>query len=240
MSVVDEQLDLWGVDLGARQREMLRIYVETLASYELANVVGTRQVERLWTDHLLDSLSCLLCGSVGRARSLIDVGSGAGLPGIPLHIASNFGRLCLLESTSKKVGFMTHALQELGISRAQVVDARAEEAGREGFCRESFEVATARAVAPLAVISEYCLPFVEVGGVFVAMKGNISSEEIASGKASAKKLGGDLEEILRVPLVEAVEQKERRLVVVRKLRETPGAYPRKVGMPKKEPLGAGD
>lgn len=240
MGVVDGQLDLWGVDLGSRQRERLGVYAETLALYELANVVGTRDVERLWVDHLLDSLSCLICASVGRARSLIDVGSGAGLPGIPLHIASNFGHLCLLESNSKKVKFMSHALQELEISGAQVVDARAEDAGREKFYRESFEVATARAVAPLAVISEYCMPFVEVGGVFVAMKGNISGEEIAGGKVAVKKLGGELEEILRVPFVEGVEQKERRLVVVRKVRETPGAYPRKVGMPKKDPLGAAD
>lgn len=238
MSTVDEQLDLWGVNLGSRQREMLGVYAGTLASYELANVVGTRDIERLWVDHLLDSLSCLLCESVGRARSLVDVGSGAGLPGIPLHIASDFRCLCLMESTSKKADFMNHALQELGISGAQVVDARAEEAGRGEFYRESFEVATARAVAPLDVISEYCLPFVAVGGVFVAMKGNVSGEEISGGEVAVKKLGGELEEILRVPLVSGLEQKERRLVVVRKVRETLGAYPRKVGVPKKEPLGS--
>lgn len=240
MSVVEEQLDLWEVNLGSRQREMLGIYAETLASYELANVVGTRDIERLWVDHLLDSLSCLICEGVGGARSLIDVGSGAGLPGIPLHIALNFGRLCLLESTSKKVDFMTHALQELGVSGVQIVDSRAEDAGREEFYRESFEVATARAVAPLAVVSEYCLPFVEVGGVFVAMKGSISGEEMAGGKAAVKRLGGELEEVLRVPFVQGVEQKERRLVAVRKVRETPGAYPRRVGVPKKDPLGAAD
>lgn len=237
MNVIDEQLSRWDINLGLGQREMLRVYAGTLASYELANVVGTRDAGRLWRDHLLDSLSCLLCESVRRAESLIDVGSGAGLPGIPLHVALNFRRLCLLESTSKKAEFMRCALEELGISGAEVADARAEEAGKKAYYRESFDVATARAVAPLAVISEYCLPFVEVGGVLVAMKGNVADDEVASGEIAARKLGGEVEEILRVPFVEGLEQKTRRLVVVRKVRETPGDYPRRVGVPKKEPLG---
>lgn len=237
MSTVDEQLDLWGVSLDFEQRELLRIYAEMLASYELANVVGTRDAGRLWIEHFLDSLSCLLCEEVGRAKSLIDVGSGAGLPGIPLHVACNFQRLCLLDSTSKKAGFVKYVLERLGIAGAEVVEMRAEDAGGQASHRESFEVSTARAVASLAVVSEYCLPFVAVGGTFVAMKGGLSAEELATGERAAKKLGGEVEEVLRVPFVESVEQKERRLVVVRKVHETPRAYPRKVGSPKKEPLG---
>lgn len=237
MSLIEEQLDLWGVNAGSVQMETLGIYAETLASYEKANVVGTRDVQRLWQEHLLDSLSCLLCDSVREGETFIDVGAGAGLPGIPLHIALNFRRLCLLEATSKKAEFMRHALGELGLSNAEVVDARAEDAAREASYRESFEVATVRALAPLAVISEYCLPFVERGGVFVAMKGSVAGEELASGEVAAKELGGEIEEILRVPFVHGIEQKERSLVVVRKARETPEAYPRKVGIPKKDPLG---
>lgn len=222
---------------GSVQMDLLGVYAETLASYEKANVVGTRDVQRLWQEHLLDSLSCLLCDSVREGETLIDVGSGAGLPGIPLHAALSFRRLCLLEATSKKAEFMRHALEGLGLSNAEVVDARAEDTAIDSSYREAFEVATARALAPLAVISEYCLPFVERGGVFVAMKGDVAGEELASGEAAAKELGGEIEEILRVPFVHGMEQKGRSLVVVRKVRETPGAYPRKVGIPKKEPLG---
>lgn len=228
---------MWGVSLRDDQWEKLEAYAGVLSSYERANVVGTRESDRLWVEHLLDSLSCLLHTPLWKARSLIDVGSGGGLPGIPLHVALGLQRLCLLESTGKKVEFLGHAVHELGLEGVEAVNGRAEEIARGSGYRGEFDAVTVRAVAPLDVILEYGLPFLREGGDFLAMKGALKNEEIRSGERAAAALGGELKEVMQVSFSEKVGHKERRLVIVRKTGETPQDYPRRVGTPAKAPLG---
>lgn len=232
-----KQLESWGVTLEQEDVCRLALYVEELAGYDKANVVGTRDGVRLWMDHVLDSLSCLLYEPLKAVDSLVDVGSGAGMPGIPLHVAVDFRRVCLLESTGKKAEFMKNVLGRVGGTGAEVANLRAEEAGRAGDYRENFEAVTARAVAPLNVISEYCLPLLAPGGVMIAMKGRVSSDERELGSEAVEELGGEIEKIIKVPLLPELEPKERHLVVIKKACYTPSPYPRKPGTPKKHPLG---
>lgn len=236
--VFGAQLDLWGVFLNQESLEDLGFYTEELAAYDRANVVGTRERERLWLDHVLDSLSCLLYEPLGRVSSLIDIGSGGGMPGVPLHLASKPEKTCLLESTGKKAEFLRHLCSHLPLGGVEVAQGRAEDLGHDPGYREAFEAVTVRAVASLDVISEYCLPFLSRGGVMVAMKGRLEDGEWKAGKRAASILGASLERVIPVPFVQEREYRERNLVVVRKVEHTPEGYPRGAGTPRKKPLGA--
>jgi len=232
------QLEYWGVSLAGDGLETLASYAGWLASYEKANVVGTRDMERLWLEHVLDSLSCLLCEPLRSAQSLVDVGSGGGMPGIPLHIVLGFRRACLLEATGKKADFLDQASSGLRLEGLEIVNARAEELGSSEGYRERFEAATVRAVAPLPVISEYCLPLLAPGGAMIAMKARLDADELRAGEEAAEILGGELEEVLEVPFSPHVEPRDRRLILIRKVSGTPNRYPRRPGVPGKSPLGS--
>ena len=143
----------------------------------------------------------------------------------------------LIESNGKKTNFLQRVVDELALESVQIIKARAEDVGGEAGFREGYEIATARALAPLSVLVEYCLPFVKVGGHVIAMKGRSTEEEMDAGERAAKILGAEVGETIPVPFLEEVGLTERRLVVVKKLSETPGKYPRRAGMPKKRPLG---
>lgn len=235
---VERQLECWGVSLGGEALEAMGLYVHELASYEKANVIGTRDVDELWADHILDSLSCLLYKPLWEIDSLVDVGAGGGLPGLPLHFALGFERLCLLESVAKKVEFLRQVSIVVSSTGLEAANYRAEDFGRSPAHRASFEAATVRAVAPLDVLTEYCMPLLTPGGVMVAMKGRRDEEELEAGKRASVVLGGELEEVIRVPISPEMEQKERHLVIIRKVAPTSDRYPRKPGIPRKRPLGA--
>ncbi len=191
--------------------------------------------------HIVDSLTLLprLDREAGGRPRTIDVGTGAGLPGIPLAIARPGLPLLLLDSLAKRVGFLEAVLDELGRGpgepgeRVETCHGRAEDEARRRDLRESFDLAVARAVAPLPVLAELCLPFVRPGGCFVAMKGRAADEVAAAGPAFAR-LGGTLESA--EPFLLPGTDQVRTLVVVRKTAPTPAAYPRKAGRPEKEPL----
>lgn len=236
--VFERQLSLWEVTLGADRTKSLEAYARELGAYDKSNVVGTRDLNRLWFDHILDSLSCLLCKPISRASSLIDIGSGGGVPGVPLHLAISPARTCLLESTGKKAEFLRYVSSRIPLDGLEVAGVRAEELGHSLKYRDSFEAATVRAVASLPVISEYCLPFLGSGGVMVAMKGPLEAKELDAGQKAAEALGGALEQVIQVPFSEEIEYKDRNLVVVRKTRPTPERYPRAAGTPRKKPLGS--
>ncbi|WP_053058031.1 16S rRNA (guanine(527)-N(7))-methyltransferase RsmG [Rubrobacter aplysinae] len=236
VGVFEEQLAQWGVTLGQSEIEALTRYSQELATYEKANVVGTGELERIWLDHVLDSLSCLLYRPLTTLSSLIDVGSGGGMPGIPLHLALDLHRTCLLESTGKKAEFLRHVSESLSLEGVEVANVRAEEFGLRPGRRDSYEAATVRAVDSLSVISEYCLPFLEPGGAMVAMKGPLGAEERTAGERAAQVLAGELEAVIRVPFSADREHKERHLMIVRKTGPTPESYPRPTGTPHKRPL----
>lgn len=231
------QVSGWGMELSEFRIEELIRYARLLSGYDEANVVGEREEGALVLHHVLDSLSCVLVPEAVAARSLIDVGSGGGLPGIPLAIALPNTKITLLEATGKKARFLSLAVEELTLDNVEVVNGRAEEIG-SGEHRARYDVATSRAVASLGVVAEYCMPLLRVGGVAVAMKGDLSGEELETGKVAADQLGGRLREVLPVPLLPDLPDRRRSLGVLEKVEKTPEKYPRRPGLARKRPLGA--
>jgi len=198
-----------------------------------ARLTGATSLEELVTKHIVDCATLWLVEGV-EWDGWIDVGSGAGLPGLVLAVGRPEGQGTLLEATGKKADFLRQAVTALGLeARLQVVHGRAEEWGR-GPGRERYRVAVARAVAPARVLAEYLLPLVEVDGVAVMMKGPQAEAELAEAERALHVLGGRVERVHRLTLPE--DQGERRLVVVRKDRPTPEGYPRRAGLPAKRPL----
>ena len=236
-----EQLRLqsaeWRIRLDSAQLSSLSKYATLLAEYKLANVIGTKNFSTILLDHLVDSLSCLLVADLRKETSLIDVGTGGGLPGIPLSIARPDLRVALLEATEKKSCFLQHAQAVLGQGHLEVLRARAEDAGKEPQYRGTFALATARALATLPVVLEYCTPFVHVGGAIIAMKGHLLEQELRSGVEASYQLGIQLREVRKVEYSVESTQKQRRLVIFDKVEDTPAEFPRRVGLAKKRPLG---
>jgi 16S rRNA (guanine527-N7)-methyltransferase len=172
------------------------------------------------------------------AKKVGDVGSGGGLPGIPLAAALPGAEITLFEATGKKAAFLRYAAEELGLANVSVVNARVEESAREDDHRGAYEVCTVRALARLSVIAEYSLPLLRRGGNIVAMKGRVEVEERAEGERALETVGGRVSDEIEVHYLPGLEQGERRLVLLEKLKETPDAYPRQTGTPSRNPLGA--
>lgn len=218
---------------------MLVDYALILSGYDKANVIGTRHPDEILHRHILDSLSCLLFAPLRTADKAADVGSGGGLPGIPLAVVLPNTEVTLFESVRKKADFLRYAAEELRLGNVRVVNARIEEAAREEAHRGSYDVCVVRALARLSVVAEYSLPLLRRGGVVISMKGREDEDEKVEGERASHLLGGRLSEEITVHHVSGLEQRERRLVVVEKIGETPQTYPRKPGMPAKAPLGRG-
>ncbi len=237
-----EQLTLqcseWGLDLDPLCLPLLASYAESLANYSLANVIGTKDVEQIISEHILDSLSCLKVSRLGIAGSLVDVGTGGGLPGVPLAIARPALSVTLLEAAEKKARFLEEVNTQLELKNVKVLQVRAEDLGRMSEYRHTFDLATARALAALPVVVEYCAPLVRLGGQIVSMKASLHEDELLAGVGASKQLGAHLKDILEVKYRASLPQKERRLVVFDKVADTSSRFPRKVGMAKKRPLGA--
>lgn len=209
-------------------------YAELLLSYDKANVTGVKDREGL-IFHFIDSLSCLVVPQLSTASDVVDIGSGGGLPGIPIKIAVPGINMVLLEATQKKCDFLRYVIDTLQIERVSVANVRAEEAGRDPDYRARFDMAVVRAVAELPVLVEYGVPLLKVGGILMAMKGRLSEEELETGGRAAEIIGAKLEDVREV--AEVGEGIERRIVLVRKDQLTHSRYPRRTGMPKKRPLG---
>lgn len=167
------------------------------------------------------------------ATSIVDVGSGGGLPGLALKLARPDLELTLVEANRRKAAFLVHATAALGLSQVKVVPRRAEDAGRDPELRERFDAAVARALAPMAVLAELCLPLVRVGGTLLAMK-TAAADEVRDAEAAIVELGGLLEELVDAP---SDLRTWGQIVVVRKVTPTPAAYPRRPGVPNRRPLG---
>ncbi|MGI8649062.1 MAG: 16S rRNA (guanine(527)-N(7))-methyltransferase RsmG [Rubrobacter sp.] len=215
----------------------MRDFVELLISYDQANVIGTQDAAEVLGEHVVDSLSCMQVPAFSDARTVVDVGSGAGLPGIPLAIVNQNKNFTLVDSVGKKTTFQRLAISRLGLGNIVSVKKRIEEAGRDDLHRERYDLVTCRALASLDVLMEYCLPLVRVGGSVISMKGRLEKSELQRGETAAKRLGGTIREIHSVERLESQTSKERQLVVVEKVRRTPVRYPRDVGVPAKKPLG---
>lgn len=223
-----------GIPLSPEQVEAFETFrAELLAWNERINLTSITGDQEFAVKHLLDSMMCLRVAQLGCGRSVVDVGSGGGFPGIPLAIAAPGTRVCLLESVGKKAEFLRHAVGVLGLD-AEVLCMRAEEAGGEKGLREQFDVVVSRAVAEARVLAEYCLPLCRVGGLFIAMKGPEVSCEVAAAGRAVERLGGTVRAV--VPYELPFGMGGRTLVVVDKVRHTPREYPRRPGVAAKKPL----
>jgi 16S rRNA (guanine527-N7)-methyltransferase len=235
--VFERQLSDWGISIGAGTRKLLVDYALILSDYDEANVIGTREPDEILHRHILDSLSCLLFAPLRSVGKVADIGSGGGLPGIPLAVVLPEAEVTLIESVGKKVDFLRYATQELQLGNVRVVNSRIEEAAREEEHRGAYDVCTVRAVARLSVVAEYSLPLLRGGGYVIAMKAKEDEDERSEGERASAILGGRLCEEITVPQASGIEQRDRRLVVLEKVGETPDLYPRKTGTPAKAPLG---
>jgi 16S rRNA (guanine527-N7)-methyltransferase len=184
--------------------------------------------------HFLDSLSVMLAVSFVPALRVIDVGTGAGFPGVPLRLVVPQIELTLLEATTKKTAFLEHIVRRLDLSNVRILNARAEDAGQDAADRERFDVVLARAVAQMPTLGEYMLPLCKVGGRCVALKGESAMAEVQQAETALRILGGHLEKVIPVELPQVPET--HYLVVIQKTAATPPQYPRRAGVPAKRPL----
>lgn len=222
-----------GVKVHPEQAEKFQTYMELLLEWnEKINLTAITDPEQIVEKHFADSLTLLSACRIKQGAKLIDVGTGAGFPGIPIKIMRPDIELTLLDSMNKRLSFLSEVCQKLSIESVRV-HKRAEEAGLDRKMRESYDVAVARAVAPMNVLCEYCIPLIKMKGVFIAMKGPGAQEELEAAENALDTLGGDKVELLPVALPVAGE---RNLIVVQKQSFTPKGYPRHGGTIAKHPL----
>src|SRR5690606_4546261 len=230
-----EWLKPHGIALSDAQLAQFETYGRELAEWnEKMNLTAIKEREQVYVKHFYDSVSLSFFVPMAEVGCVADIGTGAGFPGIPLKIVFPHLKLVLVDSLAKRVRFLEHVVGRLGLSGVACCHARAEDAARDPGLRDAFDLVTARAVARLPVLAELCLPFAAPGGRFVAMKGPDAEEEVRESARSLRELGGELVKVHR--LVLPVERAERLLIEVRKKRPTPAAYPRKAGIPARQPL----
>lgn len=224
-----------GLRLTRPQLSALALYEQELMDWNTRlNLTAIRDRHEIHIKHFLDSLTCLQVMRDNPSGKLIDIGTGAGFPGIPIKIIYPKVQLTLVESVGKKAEFCRHVVAMLDLPNVNVLQERAEVLGQDVAHREQYDWAVARAVAILPVLAEYLLPLVRVGGSMIAMKGESGPAEAHSADHALKVLGGHLRQLFPVTLPGVAE--ERYLVVVDKVAATPRGYPRKVGTPAKRPL----
>lgn len=198
------------------------------------NITRIQDDEEIYIKHYLDSILLLDSDNINEKKKIIDVGTGGGFPGMPLKIVNDNYDLTLLDSLRKRMDFLQLVSDELGLKDVHILHGRAEDFGRDKKYREQYDICVSRAVASLNILSEYCLPFVKVGGYFAAYKSENISEEINLSEKAINKLGGKVQEVREIQLPNS--DIVRKIVIIKKIENTPDAYPRKAGKPTKNPL----
>ena len=224
-----------GIELNPGQLEQFDTYYHELVDWNQSiNLTAITDYEEVQLKHFLDSLTIALVWRSAEGDSVIDVGTGAGMPGIPLKIAFPDIKLVLLEATAKKVSFLHHIRQKLALGDVEIIVGRAEEVAHVAQYRERFRLVLSRAVAPLPTLVELTIPFCALGGSFIALKKGSVDEEVSRANKAISALGGRLRELKGIELEEFAD--ERYLVVINKIALTPEQYPRRPGVPGKKPL----
>jgi 16S rRNA (guanine527-N7)-methyltransferase len=224
-----------GLDLTEDQLKQFELYYEELVTWnEKINLTAITEREQVYIKHFYDSLSLSFYIPLAKTSTIADIGSGAGFPGIPLKICYPHLQLTIVDSLNKRIVFLKQLVEKLGLTGVHCVHGRAEDVARDKSYRDVFDLVTARAVARLAVLNEFCLPFVRTGGIFAAMKGSGADEELQEASYSLQQLHGKIDRIERFEL--PLEASGRQIIIIEKTGTTPAKYPRKAGTPLKDPL----
>jgi 16S rRNA (guanine527-N7)-methyltransferase len=233
--LIDGYFRLSGEKLSPDQANAFQIYEDELCVWnEKFNLTAIRDREEIHIKHFLDSLTCLEKLGDLRGLKMIDIGTGAGFPGLPIKIVSPEVAITLVDSVGKKLEFCRHLIQTLDLRKATCIQSRAEDMGQSTDHREDYDRAVARAVAGLPVLVEYLIPLLKVGGIAVIQKGCNAPAEVNDAKKALRLMGGDIEDLQEVNLPGVEEP--RYLITICKIATTPAAYPRRAGIPSKKPI----
>lgn len=225
------------LDISLKEKDIDKfiLYKELLKEWnEKINITAIKDDEEIDIKHFLDSITLINTGLFNEKIRVIDVGTGGGFPGLPLKIINDNIDLVLLDSLKKRINFLDEVISKLKLNNVETIHGRAEDYGKDDNYREKFNIATSRAVASLDILSEYTLPFVKVGGYFIAMKGEDIEKELKNAENAIKTLGGRFKEkiLIKLPGTDIVHS----LIIIEKIKETSPKYPRQAGKPKKKPL----
>lgn len=234
-SVFYSGIEKLGILLSEQQiNQFLKYYEMIIEKNKVMNLTAITEFDEVVVKHFIDSISIAKYYSMEKASSVIDVGTGAGFPGIPLKIVYPDLSVTLLDSLNKRVKFLAEVCEELGLQNVEMIHGRAEDFGNIADYREKYDVCVSRAVANLSTLSEYCLPFVKTGGYFIPYKSGNIEEELQSSKKALNILGAKVEKIETFMLPDT--EIGRSFVFIKKTKNMPKKYPRKAGLPSKEPL----
>ena len=224
-----------GLELTEVQYEQFIKYMRLLQEWnEKINLTAITEDEEVIKKHFIDCIKAFKSDAIKNARNIIDVGTGAGFPGLPIAIMNQNVEVTLLDSLNKRINYLNIVVRELGLKNVTTIHSRAEDGARKQELREKFDVATSRAVANMAVLSEFCMPYVRKGGYFVALKGPSIDEELKNAGNAIQTLGGELKGIIEVSIEET--DLKHNIVEVEKIKPCPKTYPRKAGTITKKPL----
>lgn len=231
----EKDMQAIGVTLTESQVEQFIRYYELLLEWNsVMNLTAITSYDEVMKKHFVDSASLIKAMDLSKPLSVIDVGTGAGFPGLALKIAFPELKVTLLDSLNKRISFLNAVIEELGLTGVETIHGRAEDFAKPGKMREKYDLCVSRAVANLSTLSEYCLPYVKVGGCFVAYKSEKLTQEMTEAGRAIQILGGKVEKQVEFQLPGT--DIYRNLVVIKKEKPTPGKYPRKAGLPAKEPI----
>ena len=230
-----KSLEKLNIHLNEKQvYQFIKYYEMLIETNKVMNLTAITDFDEVIDKHFVDSLALIQAIDLNKELKVIDVGTGAGFPGIPLKIAFPELDILLLDSLNKRIHFLDQVISELGLENIQTIHGGAEDFGKNPLYREKFDLCVSRAVANLSTLSEYCVPFVKVDGYFISYKSGKVQEELDASRHAVDILGGKVEKCLNYALADT--DMERSLVVIHKLKPTKKAYPRKAGKPSKEPL----
>lgn len=235
MEKMKEGAEALGIHLTERQMDQFAAFYDLLIEKnKVMNLTAITDWDEAVTKHFLDSLLIARATDMASVRTMIDVGTGAGFPGIPLKIVYPHIQCTLADSLQKRIGFLDEVITSLGLEKIRTVHCRAEDLGKDPDNRERYDLAVSRAVASLPSLCEYCLPFVRTGGAFVSYKAADIQEEYEKSSRAIRILGGECTGPARYTIPGSSLQ--RSFIIIKKVRKTPGKYPRKAGTPAKDPL----
>ena len=234
--IFETKLSALGITLTEEQKQQFDKFYELLVEWnKVMNLTGITEYEEVNEKHFVDSVSLVKAIDINKVETVIDIGTGAGFPGIPLKIAFPHLKVVLLDSLNKRINFLNTVIGELGLKDISTIHGRAEDFAKKPEYREQFDLCVSRAVANLSTLSEYCIPYINKGGMFVPYKSGEIDQEVEQAKKAVHILGGKLEDVVKFQLPGS--EIGRSFVKIQKVQNTAKKYPRKAGLPSKEPLG---